>query len=141
MERLKSRGVEVLSVAYLRRHFHPKWLGVKEWLNKSTPAYSSLINAIWTVYDPTTVVFGGQFPPSLAELMIERTRLFGKPRYGVWRAKPELIVSEILPDAAAMGDAATPFMLTFFRARIAGAVRSPIIWSAGPQRKRNKAGG
>ncbi|WP_296021647.1 ROK family transcriptional regulator [uncultured Agrobacterium sp.] len=114
MEKLKSRGVEVPSITYLRRHFDPRWPGVEEWLNEITPAYNRLINAIWAVYDPKAIVFGGQIPTSLADLMIERTRLFGKPRYGVWRASPKLIVSEILPDAAAMGAAATPFMLSFF---------------------------
>ncbi|WP_174081104.1 ROK family protein [Rhizobium rhizogenes] len=114
MEKLKRHNVDVPSITYLRRHFDPKWPGVAEWLDEITPAYNRLVNAIWAVYDPTAIVFGGQIPPALAELMIERTQLFGKPRYGVWRASPKLIVSEIKPDAAAMGHAATPFKLTFF---------------------------
>lgn len=114
LEKLKSHGVDVPSITYLRRNFDPKWLGVAEWLDEITPAYNRLINAIWAVYDPQAIVFGGQIPPGLAEMMIERTRLFGKPRYGVGRASPKLIISEIKPDAAAMGAAATPFKLTFF---------------------------
>jgi len=114
MERLKSNGVDVPSITYLRRHFDPKWPGVLEWLEEITPAYNRLINAIWAVYDPKAIIFGGQIPPALAQLMIDRTRLFGKPRYGVWRASPKLIISGVKPDAAAMGAAATPFKLTFF---------------------------
>ncbi|MGA1832452.1 ROK family protein [Rhizobium wenxiniae] len=112
-ERLKAHGVDVPSITYLRRNFDPKWPGVVEWLDEIRPAYNRLINAIWPVYDPQAIVFGGQIPAGLAEMMIERTRLYGKPRYGVGRAS-KLIVSEIKPDAAAMGAAATPFKLTFF---------------------------
>lgn len=114
LEKLKAHGVDVPSITYLRRNFDPKWPGVVEWLDEITPAYNRLINAIWAVYDPQAIVFGGQIPAGLAEMMIERTRLFGKPRYGVGRASPKLIVSEITPDAAAMGAAATPFKLTYF---------------------------
>ncbi|UXS42247.1 ROK family transcriptional regulator [Agrobacterium tumefaciens] len=114
LEKLKAHGVDVPSITYLRRNFDPKWPGVVEWLDEITPAYNRLINAIWAVYDPQAIVFGGQIPAGLAEMMIERTRLFGKPRYGVGRASPKLIISEIKPDAAAMGAAATPFKLTFF---------------------------
>ncbi len=114
LERLKAHGVDVPSITYLRRNFDPKWPGVVEWLDEITPAYNRLINAIWAVYDPQAIVFGGQIPSGLAEMMIERTRLFGKPRYGVGRASPKLIISEIKPDAAAMGAAAAPFKLTYF---------------------------
>lgn len=114
VEKLRAHGVDVSSITYLRRNFDPKWPGVAEWLDEITPAYNRLINAIWAVYDPQAIVFGGQIPAGLAEMMIERTRLYGKPRYGVGRASPKLIVSEIKSDAAAMGAAATPFKLTFF---------------------------
>lgn len=114
MERLNRNGVEVPSITYLRKHFDPKWPGVREWLDEITPAYNRLVNAIWAVYDPQAIVFGGQIPPDLAHLMIERTRIFGKPRYGVGRASPKLLVSEIPTDAAAMGAAVTPFKLTYF---------------------------
>ena len=49
MEKLRSNGVDVPSITYLRRHFDPKWPGVTEWLEDITPAYNRLINAIWAV--------------------------------------------------------------------------------------------
>ena len=114
MERLNQAGMDIPSIPYLREHFDPKWPGVCEWVDEIKPAYNRLINAIWAIYDPQAIVFGGQVPPGLAEMMIQRTELFGKPRYGVWRSSPKLIVSEIETDAAAMGAAITPFKLTFF---------------------------
>ncbi len=59
------------SISYLRRHFDPKWPGVVEWVEEITPAYYRLVNAIWAIYDPQAIVFGGQEPPGLAQ-MLER---------------------------------------------------------------------
>lgn len=114
MERLNQSGVDIPSITYLRKNFDPRWPGVQEWLDEIRPAYNRLVNAIWAIYDPQAIVFGGQVPPGLASMMIERTQLFGKPRYGALRSSPKLIVSDIDPDAAAVGAAVTPFMLTFF---------------------------
>lgn len=114
MEHLRKSGVEIPSITYLRKHFDPAWPGVREWVEEITPAYNRLVNAIWAVFDPQAIVFGGQVPPGLAQLMIERTQIFGKPRYGVWRAQPKLIISEIAHDAAAMGAAITPFKATYY---------------------------
>lgn len=114
MERLRREGVEVPSITYLRKHFDPNWPGAQEWIEEITPAYNRLVNAISAVFDPQAIVFGGQVPPGLAKLMIERTQIYGKPRYGVWRSQPKLIVSEIVQDAAAMGAAITPFKLTYY---------------------------
>jgi hypothetical protein len=47
-------------------------------------------------------------------MLSERTELFGRPRYGVPRPHPKLIVSDISGDAAAMGSAIVPFKSTFY---------------------------
>ncbi|MBB3560306.1 putative NBD/HSP70 family sugar kinase [Rhizobium sp. BK512] len=59
------------SIPYLRKHFDPKWPGVAEWVEEITPAYNRLVNAIWAIYDPQAIVFGGQVPPGLTQ-MLER---------------------------------------------------------------------
>ncbi|WP_454851068.1 ROK family protein [Rhizobium binxianense] len=115
IERLNRNGVNVPSISYMRRHFDPKWPGVSEWVDEITPAYNRLVNAIWAIFDPQAIVFGGQVPAGLAQLMSERTQLFGRPsRYGVSRPSPKLIISEIVNDAAAMGAAITPFKSTYY---------------------------
>jgi predicted NBD/HSP70 family sugar kinase len=114
IEGLNARGIDVPSISYLRKHFDPRWPGVSEWLDEVTPAYNRLINAIMAVFDPQAVVFGGQVPPDLAQLLSGRTQLFGRPRYGVSRPSPKLIISEIENDAAAMGAAAVPFRATHY---------------------------
>lgn len=114
IERLVRNGVDVPSITYMRRHFDPQWPGVAEWVNEITPAYNRLVNAISAIFDPQAIVFGGQVPPDLAQMMIDRTEIFGRPRYGVPRPSPKLIISEIASDASAMGAAITPFHSTFY---------------------------
>lgn len=114
LERLNQNSVNVPSISYMRKHFDRTWPGVQEWVDDVTPAYNRLVNAIWAVYDPQAMVFGGQIPADLAQMLIDRTQLFGKPRYGVSRPHPKLIISEIGSDAAAMGAAVKPFSQSFY---------------------------
>lgn len=113
-EALKRNGIVLSTISALRESFDPDWPGLTEWVDEVTPAYNRLVNAVWAVYDPQAIVFAGEVPPELAKMLIQRTRLSGKPRYGVSRPHPKLIVSEIGADAAAMGAAIRPFSLTFY---------------------------
>ncbi|NWJ23538.1 ROK family transcriptional regulator [Rhizobium sp. RM] len=114
IDRLNRNGINVPSIHYMRRNFDRNWPGVNEWLEETTPAYNRLINAIRAVIDPQAIVFGGQIPPDLARMMIDRSKLFDRPRYGVHRPGPKLIVSEIATDAPAIGAAIMPFRRTFY---------------------------
>jgi predicted NBD/HSP70 family sugar kinase len=114
IDRLNKNGVDVPSIHFMRRHFDRAWPGVSEWVDEVTPAYIRLVNAIRATLDPQAIVFGGQIPPALASMLIERTIIFDRPRYGVHRGGPKLIVSEITSDAAAMGAAIMPFRRMFY---------------------------
>lgn len=114
IERLNHNGVEVPSISYMRKYFDPHWPGVAEWVDEVTPAYNRMINAIRAVIDPQAIVFGGQVPSDLAQMLIAKTHIFDRPRYGVNRPGPKLIVSEISTDASAMGAAVTPFRAAFY---------------------------
>ncbi len=114
IDRLNRNGINVPSIHYMRRHFNRDWPGVAEWVDDVTPAYNRLVNAIRSIIDPQAIVFGGQIPADLARLMIERTKIFDRPRYGIQRAGPKLIVSDIASDASAMGAAVMPFKLCFY---------------------------
>lgn len=114
IDRLNKNGISVPSIHYMRQNFDRKWPGVAEWIEDTTPAYNRLVNAIRATIDPQAIVFGGQIPSDLARLMIERTKFFDRPRYGIERPGPKLIVSDIASDAPAMGAAVMPFSRTFY---------------------------
>lgn len=111
---VNRNGINVPSIHYMRRNFDRNWPGVSDWVDDVTPAYIRLVNAIRATLDPQAIVFGGQIPPVLASMLIERTKIFDRPRYGVHRGGPKLIVSEIPSDAAAMGAAIMPFRRMFY---------------------------
>ena len=114
IERLNQNGVEVPSISYMRKNFDRNWPGVTEWVEEVTPAYNRMINAVRAVVDPQAIVFGGQVPADLAQMLIDRTRIFDRPRYGVHRPSPKFIISEIATDASAMGAAVVPFKSAFY---------------------------
>lgn len=114
IDRLNRNGVNVPSIHYMRRHFDRDWPGVTEWIDEVTPAYNRLVNAIRAVIDPQAIVFGGQIPPELGQMLAAQTHIFDRPRYGVHRNHPKLIISEISSDASAMGAAVMPFRRMFY---------------------------
>ncbi|MFB9949188.1 ROK family protein [Rhizobium puerariae] len=114
IERLNRNGVDVPSITYMRRNFDVNWPGVAEWVNEVVPAHNRLINAIAAIFDPQAIVYGGQVPTDLAQMLIDRTQNFSKPRYGVPHPWPKLIISEIGSDASAMGAAVIPFRSAFY---------------------------
>lgn len=114
IDRLNGNGINVPSIHYMRRNFNRDWPGVMDWVEDVAPAYIRLVNAIRATLDPQAIVFGGQIPPALASMVIERTKIFDRPRYGVHRGGPKLIISEIATDAAAMGAAIMPFRRMFY---------------------------
>jgi hypothetical protein len=61
METLKRMGRRAFD--HLPTHFDPNWPGVETLLDRVTPAYNRLVNAIWAVYDPKAIAFGGQIRP------------------------------------------------------------------------------
>jgi predicted NBD/HSP70 family sugar kinase len=114
INRVNSNGIDVPSIHFMRRHFDRDWPGVSDWVEDVTPAYIRLVNAIRATLDPQAIVFGGEIPAQLASMLIERTKMFDRPRYGVHRGGPKLIISEIPSDAAAMGAAILPFRRMFY---------------------------
>jgi predicted NBD/HSP70 family sugar kinase len=114
INRVNSNGIDVPSIHYMRRHFDKDWPGVSEWVDEVAPAYIRLVNAIRATLDPQAIVFGGEIPAQLASMLIERTKIFDRPRYGAHRGGPKLIISEIPSDAAAMGAAILPFRRMFY---------------------------
>jgi predicted NBD/HSP70 family sugar kinase len=112
--RLEAKGMQVPSVSWLKRNFRPDWPGVTDWVEEVTPFTNLLMNAIWSVIDPQAIVFGGEVPRALADMLIERVTFNNSPRYGNRRRAPKLIVSELDGEPSAAGAAAMPFKACLF---------------------------
>lgn len=112
--RLETEGMKVPSLEWLRRNFRADWPGVEAWVDDVTPFTNTLVNAIWSVIDPQAIVFGGEVPRKLADMLIERVTFHNSPRYGNRRRSPKLIVSELEGEPSAVGAAALPFKTCVF---------------------------
>ncbi|WP_316861201.1 ROK family transcriptional regulator [uncultured Cohaesibacter sp.] len=109
LKSLAKHDVPVDSINQLARNFKPDWPGVAEWIDMVTPSHNRIINALSAIIDPQAIVYGGEIPRELAEMLIARAKFFNRPRYGVPRKVPKLIISELASQHPAMGAAMLPF--------------------------------
>jgi len=114
LEMLQARGVKVCSINDLSKQFDMSWPGVQDWLDRVTPQFNRVINVLNATVDPETVVLGGQIPHPLAEALIERAQSWNRSRHGSLRRTPDLVVSEIEGETAAIGASALALKEGFF---------------------------
>ncbi|MCF1462743.1 ROK family transcriptional regulator [Agrobacterium vitis] len=113
---LQDHGIEIDSVDTLYRTFDPGWPGVEAWLEATMPQVERLVAVLIAVIDPQAIVFGGQLPPALGAMMIERCPMPSQRvhRYGVGPKEARLVLSEVKGDAAVIGAALLPLKMRYF---------------------------
>lgn len=114
IDELRRNGIRIDSVADLKERFDPSWPGVEAWVERVMPQLDRAVNAVTGVVDPEAIVYGGQIPRELGQMLIERTTHWGGWRYGVAQALPKLVLSEANVDPAAAGAAMLPLDAVFF---------------------------
>ncbi len=82
---------------------------IENWLERSAPTASAIISAISAIIDPDVIVIGGRLPPFLADRLAARLSFYSVPVRGRDREFPELLVSKVTGDAAALGASALCF--------------------------------
>ncbi|MBX5199870.1 ROK family transcriptional regulator [Rhizobium sp. NZLR1] len=112
LEYLRSKGRSDLTLKDLKNENLVDWDGVREWVDRVTPAHNRAINAISAIFDPALIVLGGELPHSLARMLIERTEFNNLPRHGVLRDVPSLAVAQIIDAPGAIGAALIPLFET-----------------------------
>ncbi|MGI8397206.1 ROK family protein [Agrobacterium deltaense] len=113
---LQKNGVDIHSIETLYRQFDPAWPGVEEWLTETMPQVDRLVASLIAVLDPQAIVFGGQLPRALGQMMIERTHMPSRRahRYGVGPKEAKLVLSETKGDPSAIGAALLPLRVRYF---------------------------
>jgi predicted NBD/HSP70 family sugar kinase len=111
---LRERGVEVAGVEDLRRRFDPGWPGVADWIDRIMPQLDRIVNGLHGILDPQAIVFGGQIPPALAEMLIARVRFPTGARYDAGLPRPRLLASSSSGEPAATGAALKALKARYF---------------------------
>lgn len=112
---LNEHGASFNDFNELIETFDIGWPGVEAWLDRVTPTFHMITEAICAVFDPGAVVIGGRIPKPLAERLAQKNYFEEKSRRGVPRPRPKLVVSEVRGDATAIGAASTPLKIHFFK--------------------------
>lgn len=108
--RLKNHGININSIRELAEKFDPNMPGVREWVDEVTPHLNLTIRALSAITDPSAIVFGGEAPPALRDMLINASsNPFGDHDPTVRSpSRPSLIKSDIDGDAASFGAALLP---------------------------------
>lgn len=116
LKSLQDNGIVIDTVEALYERFDPAWPGVEDWLEATMPQVERLVVTLISIIDPQAIVFGGQLPPALGQMMIERCKkpFQRKHRYGVGPKEAQLVLAEAKGDAGAIGAALLPLKMRYF---------------------------
>lgn len=111
---LQKHGVPIQSVEELSETFNPEWPGVEDWVMQVLPQLKRAVDTLTAVLDPQAIVFGGQLPPALGKMLMERLDRHTALEYDQ-QPLPEIMMSEAGRDSGAIGAALLPLKHIYFR--------------------------
>ncbi|WP_422378558.1 ROK family transcriptional regulator [Roseibium sp.] len=100
---LQENGLDVPNIDILKTSFDPAWPGVEAWVLRVAPALNQLVRAVTAVLDPAAIVFGGEAPSALRDMLIAATSQRVPDRYGRKIPGPALVQSQIPAQPSAVG--------------------------------------
>lgn len=109
-----DRGLDIPDIDMMISDFDLDWPGVEEWVALAKPYLEQICAAIVAVVDPQAIVLGGRIPKPLAARMAKEVKGPHFSRRGVQKPSAEIVPSEVLGDATAIGAAAYPLKRHFF---------------------------
>lgn len=113
LKRLNDRGIAIGSISELSTRFDRDWPGVAEWIEEVRPQLDLIVRGLRAVLDPSAIVFGGEAPRVLREMLIKACDPVLVNRYGRTQPGPVLICSDINGDPATYGGSILPLKACF----------------------------
>lgn len=114
LRQLQAHGVAIDTITALRDEFDPAWPGVAQWVEDVAPFLNRAIDAMRGVIDPAAIVFGGELPPELGEMLLALPPSPEIVRHGHSAAYPVKLQSQITGDHAVLGAALIPLKSQYF---------------------------
>ncbi|MBS1207480.1 MAG: hypothetical protein H6R25_4379 [Proteobacteria bacterium] len=115
IERLNAGGIEINGIRELNEKFDPGWPIAQSWVREVTPNLYRAIDAMYAVIDPQAIVLGGELPRNLGEMFLALPWVKADMRWEISAEKPNLMLSLIDGDCAAIGAALTPVRESYFK--------------------------
>lgn len=114
LEMLAQDGIAHADIPAMLSGYDPAWPAIDRWVKRVTPQMDMVLSAISAVTDVDAVVVGGRLPDDLAQRLIDASACFSVGVRGRDRAFPDMHLSQVGGDAAALGAAALIFDRHFF---------------------------
>lgn len=114
LDMLREDGIDLATVADLRRAYDPSWPTLDRWVAHVAPALNQLLRALMAILDPGAIVFGGQAPADLRRRLMAVAERRAPDRLGRPVPSPALLLSTIGDDASALGAALLPIRTRLF---------------------------
>lgn len=116
LKELERSGSGLVDLADLQESFDVNWPGVSIWLDSAVACIAKLVRAITGIVDPQAIIFGGQMPAAIRQVLIEELGQRELVQTSADRSyAPLLLLSEIAGDNAATGSALLPLKHLYFR--------------------------
>jgi predicted NBD/HSP70 family sugar kinase len=110
MRYLAARGVEVPSMPAFEKAFSADHTLVAAWIEEGTEPLRTGLNTLENLFDPQTIMFGGNAPGWLIDAFAERVLPLHPSIGKSQRDLPRLMRAELGADAVARGAAAMPVL-------------------------------
>jgi len=114
IDRLRHGGIEIKDIRDLNHKFDPAWPIAQQWVEDVTPNLYRAIDAMNAVIDPGAIILGGEIPRKLGEMFLARPQTRSDKRWDIAAEYPDILLSAIEGDSAALGAALTPLRETYF---------------------------
>ncbi|WP_157747858.1 ROK family protein [Cohaesibacter sp. ES.047] len=111
---LKQHGASVDDLGAVTEGINLRTPGVSQWLDQSAPSLHRILSVLTGVVDPKAIVLGGRIRKNLAKALVKRTQSLGPIAGRDKQHAPGLLVTEMPPEAAAIGAAGVPLERVFF---------------------------
>lgn len=108
LQRLGQTGIHIKTIDQLYSEFDPAWPAIAAWIKEVRPNLKLVIRALRAIIDPSAIVFGGEAPPLLKELLIAACNETAFDRYGRQITLPDYIASDLAGDPSTIGAALLP---------------------------------
>ena len=96
IKRIEAGGGDVGSIRALNERFDRNLPGLEDWITEVTPLLELTIRAVSAIADPSAIVFGGEAPPELQQMLIEACDPFRSRQDEAYMpAQPVLLQSSV----------------------------------------------
>lgn len=112
MRHLLAKGIDLTTMSEFASRFDASDPDIQPWIEEGVEPLRNAINAVENLFDPQTIMIGGNAPDWLINIFMERVEPLLPSVGRIQRTLPRIMRSGLGPDAVARGAAVLPLLAT-----------------------------